>query len=227
MNSKKLPSKKLAATLAHVLGLDALDKTELLEALSRDLIQEKGLGSGIESPSFTSEVHEIQDHESVLLKNWFNIALLEFSGCENFVENPRQIASLFAVSEAQANCSLQELLQAGFLTRDKNGKLKKANGKMRLPTTRSRAMVREFHEQMLRKAITDLKTHTDSESFQARLTTGYTVALNPEKLEEAKVILHKALIQIATLMCTGECSQVYQLQAQLFPLGDFKKTKES
>jgi hypothetical protein len=113
--------------------------------------------------------------------------------------------------------ALRELEQEGYLVR-KKGILKKQNKKMRIPTTRSRQLIRNFHIQMLDRAKYQLQTKSDKESFERRLVTGYTISTNTKQLSKAKLIMEKALIEISTTLSQGMPNEVYQLQFQLFPL---------
>ena len=155
--------------------------------------------------------------ESILLAR-LHMAILEVSGCRNFSESLRSLAIRFSSSESKVRAALDDLLRSGHLVRKPNGRLQKTAEKMRIPTQRSRAIVRNFHAQMMKKAIAHMTTPTTAPDFSDRLMTGFTISVNPEHLEEAKLILQKALLQIAELLSSGECERVYQLQAQLFPL---------
>ena len=220
LNSKKLPSRRLATVLASVLDIDALAKSELMNSLSRDIVEAKGLENSKpdERAHARREVREVLADDHVLLENWLHIALLEASGCANFSEDHQLLAKRFSVSESKIRSSLESLLRSGYLNRKSDGQLEKSIEKMRIPTHRSRAAVRDFHGQMMKKAIAHMTSETSAQSFSERLMTGFTVSVNPEHLEEAKLILQKALLQIAELLSTGHCERVYQLQAQLFPL---------
>jgi len=70
---------------------------------------------------------------------------------------------------------------------------------------------------MMRRGLLQLERPVDQSSFQNRLFTGYTVAVDPDKILEAKNLIHKFLLETCQLLSTGPCTQVYQLQVQFFP----------
>lgn len=220
LNSKKLASRRLALALSDALDLDALAKSEVLESLARDIMAAKGITNPMTTAKepLQNRVRDVIDDDRLLLKSWLHMAVLESTGCDNFTEDAAKLAKRFSVKERQIQLVLEDLIRSGFLVRDENRRLHKSEEKMRIPTNRSRPAVREFHGQMLKKAANELTTRPAAEAFHARLITGYTVAVNPEHLEQAKLILHHALLDIAELLSTGDCERVYQIQAQLFPL---------
>ena len=91
---------------------------------------------------------------------------------------------------------------------------------MRIPTTRSRQIIRQFHLQMIDKAKLHLQKNNEKVSFEKRLVTGYTIAVNPKQINKAKLILEKALIEASMQLIKGKAKEVYQLQLQLFPLSE-------
>jgi uncharacterized protein (TIGR02147 family) len=224
LNSKKLASRRLLDALSDALDLDVLARSELSDAYLSDVLSSKGLRQplqrsvGKDFVQSSDPVKEIIADDQTLLKSWLHMAVLESTGCSNFSEAQGALARRFSVKEDKVAGVLRELLQSGYLQRDADGRLGKTDKKMRIPTNRTRAVVREFHAQMLQKGLAHLGTRTSAEDFQARLMTGYTVAVNLKNLDQAKLILQKALQEIAELLSTGDCERVYQLQAQLFPL---------
>lgn len=220
INSKRLAPQKHLAVLASSLGFDSLATRNLERAHGRDWLREKGLADDntmARDASEDPEIHEVTSDDSILLKSWSHLALLEFTTCENFREDTDEVATRFGLSPKQVRQTFDELEQAGFVVRSR-GRLKKKNKKMRVPTQRSREIIRKFHLQMLQRAIAHLQASHDRTTFGKRLITGYTVAVNPENVDRVKVALEKALLEASAQLATGSCSEVYQLQLQLFPL---------
>lgn len=215
INGKKLGSLTTVMKLGRSLEMDPLDLLDLQEALERDWLRKKGIEPRKELPS-RLEVEKVILDDEVLLKSWLNLALLEFTTCDNFKEDLDFLSEKFQAPRPLIRMALNELKKSGFVKHE-NGQLRKQTRQMRIPTHRSRKIVREFHSQMLDKAKKEL-CKDGPEDFAQRLITGYTIAGNPARLEEAKTILQKALIDIAQVLCEGECTEIYQLQSQLFKL---------
>lgn len=221
LQSKRLVPQKHLTKIGASLDFDSLKQSQLVNAFRSDLLKKKGIDqsfSGFQSnEKDINEIYEVIEGDAILLKNWFYIALLEYSLCKDFKEDFDFLAKKFLVPKNEIQKALHELEQEGYLIR-KNGVLEKQNKKMRIPTTRSRQLIRNFHIQMLDRAKYQLQTKTDKESFDRRLVTGYTISTNTKQLAKAKIILEKALIEVSTLLSQGSPNEVYQLQLQLFPL---------
>ena len=69
---------------------------------------------------------------------------------------------------------------------------------------------------MIAKALWTLNHKQDDVSLANSLITGITIATNPKQIEKAKEKLTIALHDIAEILSTGECTEVYQLNLQLF-----------
>lgn len=86
-----------------------------------------------------------------------------------------------------------------------------------VPTGRSKAEVRQFHDQMIVKSRAELKK-TEAQDFTRRYITGATFALNSAQLEQLKSLVASFLNEITQAGAQGPCDEVYQCNVQLFPL---------
>ena len=222
LNSKRIVPRKHLKLLAESLNFDALATADLIEAHTRDWLVAKGIKAPRDrraaQRSSTLEIEDVIEDDHILLKSWLHLALLESFACEDFSAQPNALARRFGVPEKNIVETLADLQRAGFLVIAKDGRWVKKNKKMRIATKRSRQLVRDFHTQMLKKALQHMQSQTESEAFENRLVTGYTVSANPKKIKKAKLILEKALIEACTALIDGKCTEVYQVQLQLFPL---------
>lgn len=233
LSSKRLPPKKSLLKLAKSLDLDALAVEVLLKAHSQDWLVQKGISPEKAKPvdnHIDNQINEFQtiiSDDAVLLKSWLHLAILEFSTCQNFTADPASLAKIFNTNISNVKVVLYDLKTSGFLATNSEGQLEKTKLKMRIPTSRSREAVRNFHVESLKKSITHLQTKKDQASFEKRLMTGYTLAVNPKNLEQAKIMIQKSLVEIVSKLTDGSCTEVYQLQIQLFPLSNTEETKEN
>lgn len=220
-NSKRLPNLETLTKMGSHLDMDKLALSELKDAYQLDWLKKKKIKAELVRKTRTvkEDVEVTLMEDSDVFNSWLNLAIAEFTGCEAFTEDVARLAKLFSVTPQEARQSLHFLMKTGFVVRDESGRLRKRYQKVRFPVSnRSRQQMRSFHKQMMLKAIHHMQTQTDQESYSKRLINGYTVAVNPDQVEAAKVMLQQALIDIGLALTSGNCSEVYQLQVQLFPL---------
>ena len=94
---------------------------------------------------------------------------------------------------------------------------KKVHSRLEIPTARPEEAIRHFHLQMIQKAI-DAANSTNAEDFAARDITGMTMPLNPARLPEAKARIKRFRRSLMSYVTRGKCTELYQLNVQLFPL---------
>lgn len=223
LNSKRLPNLETLKQLGLHLEMDKLALAELKDAYQVDWLKKNNIkATPIKKSTKKTSKEDIEVtlmDDTDIFKSWLNLAIAEFTGCDGFTEEPNRLSKLFAASPEEIKQSLYWLTSSGFLVRDENGALKKKYKKVRFPIShRSRQQMRSFHKQMMLKAIRHMETNTDQEAFQRRLINGYTIAVAPDKVETAKIMLQKSMIEIAQLLSSDKTTEVYQLQVQLFPL---------
>jgi uncharacterized protein (TIGR02147 family) len=219
LSGKKTLSSDLATKLGHNLQMDELQKDQLKAALDLFRLPQKAI-----------EISALEEYELApastewILSKWYITAVLDLVTCEDFKESADWIASRLEISSTQANDALIILEKVGLIIRDENsGSLRKKYAKIRFPTKISKTVVRDFHLAQMRRAAQLMNLRNSQDDFDGRLITGLTVASNPEKIQEAKAILHTALYEVANLLSNGRCSEIYQINLQFFPHTKKKK----
>jgi len=150
-----------------------------------------------------------------VLSQWYHLAILNLLTCE-IDRSTSTLSRKLGITEAEAETSLQ-LLKHLELASCEDGAWRKTDLHMLSPTTRSQTEVRNFHRAMIKKAYEEL-SRIGQEAFNERLITGFTIAVNPENLEEAKRVIFDALSDLSHKLSHGSCTEVYQCNVQLFPL---------
>lgn len=224
-NSKRLPNFETLKQLGLFLDMDKLALTELKEAYQVDWLRKNHIDTAPvkkQSKKIRSDLSDIEVpmmDDTLIFKSWLNLALSEFTLCDGFTEDPLTLSRLFSVSPQEIKEAFHYLIKSEFLVRDESGVLRKKHKKVRFPfSRRSRQLMRNFHKQMILKSLRHMETCTDQQAYDRRFIDGYTIAVAPEKIEEAKLMLQKSMIEIAETLTDGKAEEVYQLQVQLFPI---------
>lgn len=206
----------------EILNIDAIAAKELKRHLIISYMKELGLE---ESDLFGMPPVSVMDyddrHLSIkdmnILNPWYNIAILEFSACEDFVKDPAWIAKRLGLRVDQVEKSLTYLLLNGFLVESEEG-YRKSSRKLRLPMFKSHEVVRYFHKAMMELAVREMFQKTDDQSYASRLITSTSIAVNSAKLEESKAQIAKMQLEIAEMLNQEPCDEVYNLTIGLFPI---------
>lgn len=212
--------------LTDALGMDDSSKRRLREAMLRERVKgrrettsflKEVLSEGKRATSTLNSYAEGGANEHSLLEPWFKVALLDLITCANFQPDAEWIAKRLGIHAAEAKRGFHQLAEAGMIA-EKDGRWIKAESKMRFPTRRSMPSVRRYHRRMMEKAIHLLESRTSDKDFAERMITGISFAVNPKRLPKARERLLEMLYEIAEILTQGECTEVFQLNAQLFAL---------
>lgn len=145
------------------------------------------LNQNISMTDIFEDSQKIEMDQIECLKTWYHIAILELTTCENFKSDIKWISKKLKIPQVEVCDAIERLLRLGLLKEDQN-KWIKTNKKLSISTTKSLSAVREFHKQTSNKAIECMNRNTTEKDFKKRSIIGATMAMNPNKIEEAKRI---------------------------------------
>lgn len=148
--------------------------------------------------------------------NWLDVSIMDFLAARGFRSEIPWIAKRLKVPAALVEESIARL-ERRKLVCFAGEKLVKTSQKIHFCPTRSQPFVRQYHRDMTRKALSAMD-RTDPVSHDLQDFRGATLTLNPEKIPEAKKRLKEFVEEMGDLLSEGECSELYQLNLQLFPL---------
>lgn len=221
---KKFPIAKLNQ-LSKALSLDEFQVKAFKEALLyENFNQDKKKLEQLEElvdhrnqnkNSSLSKYRELEEIKQDFMSHWYNIAIMDLTTCSNFQFNYQWIAKKLNLPIQDVKESIKKLTEEKLL-KVENGKLVKETKNLRISLLKSKNHIRQFHQSMITKALWTLNNKQDEVSRANRLITGITIATNPKQIEKAKEKLTIAIHDIAEILSTGECTEVYQLNLQLF-----------
>lgn len=148
------------------------------------------------------------------MKEWYHYGITQLLYLESFKEEPRWIAKMLSISEMEAKMAIDRLLRLEILDRDENGKLYRTAAHLSTTTDIASAGIRHFQKQILEKSIESL----ERDDLLERDITSITIAINEDRLSEAKLEIKKFRLKMAEFLGTGEKTRVYNLGVHLIPL---------
>lgn len=216
-------SPKLVAPLGKVLRLDHHEIKELQRRILGELETRK-MATGVQTVREEQDAKLATDYESLgaksfwLIEEWYHLPLLNLITVENVSFDARELAKRLGVAVERVQASIERMIRDGLIKRDHKNNLIRTEMKIRFPTQRSDSRIRAYHKKMIEKALKHLDKIPTEADFNERLISGVAFAADPKKIPQAKVLLEEAMYKAAELLTDGECSEVFQLNLQLFPL---------
>lgn len=220
LSGGKRPSIRMIERAIRVLELDesaemALKRAVAAETAHGQLLLENAPQRVVEDA--VERFRPLPKGKQSLLHRWYYVAVLDLITCSDFQSEPSWIARRLGISVDQVRESLFALERLGLIQLE-GATWTKVAARVRVATQQSQKEVRDFHRQMIEKSLQELTGNTDQDAFDKRLIAGVTFAANPAELKKARQMLNEAVHQVATELMRGECTEVYQINLQLFPL---------
>lgn len=184
---------------------------EELQLLTRDL---EGRRNPVENLGKTQPMSKA---DLKLWSKWYYLPILDLTTCDDFLSDMKWISRRLKIPLGDVSEAIHFLLEKGYLVEEK-GQWKKMDLHLRYPCIAPNETIRSFHKEYLLKAIQVMKEQTSPEEFSRRVISGMIIASDPKKIAEARQVLETALLEISRILCEGECTELYQLGVQLYPL---------
>jgi len=151
------------------------------------------------------------------LEHWYHVAIRELAQLPRFRDEPKWIQEnlRYKVSLPEIKQALEFLTDHGFLERDAEGRLRKADQLIECKTGVLKPALTKFHTEMLGLAAQSISTVPSAE----RNISAFTGAIPAAKVDEARAILDDARRRIIELAQNGPSSDtVYHFGFLAFPL---------
>ena len=170
------------------------------------------------APEEKTEEEKVQKELSIdcfnAMKEWYHYGITQLLYIESFKEDSKWIAKMLSITELEAKMAIERLLRLEILDRDENGKLYRTATHLSTTTDIASAGIRHFQKQILEKSIESL----EKDDVLERDITSITIAINEDRLAEAKLEIKKFRMKMAEFLGTGEKTRVYNLGVHLIPL---------
>lgn len=215
---KKIPVGKLEK-FGEVLEIDATSIRSIKKAIAFDGMDEEIfrdiVSGGVRQD--TNLFKPLPRKKISLLSKWYYVAVLDLMTCHQFQSDETWISRKLGLLPSETKEALLVLKKLNLIEEEK-GLLKKKIKKIRFTTTQSQVEIRQFHKQMIQKALQELEFKTSTLDFNRRLIAGITLSASKKAIKKAKHKLSDVLHEIANELMDDTCDEVYQLNLQFFPL---------
>jgi uncharacterized protein (TIGR02147 family) len=153
-----------------------------------------------------------KDDEFRLVADWHHYAIVEILRTEGARSNANWIAAKLGISSEVAKSSLERLTRIGLLSFEDG--VYRVQSEFYSSGDTPSAAIRANHNQYMTLALHAL----ERQPFNARDFSGITMAIDPDRLPEAKRRIREFRRQLMAFLEGGKKARVYRLNVQLFAL---------
>jgi uncharacterized protein (TIGR02147 family) len=208
MNGKRRVSRKMAGKIADAMGLDPQERSEVLSGFK------ESSHSAAPVSGETLKYLQLTADQFRIIAKWHHFAILSLMETKGFKSDSEWIASRFGITKAQVQDALERLKRLGMISMDAPGKFRPGKAKYRTPDDLANLSLRQGHAENLELG----KQSLVRDAAHQRDFTAITMAIDPNKLVEAKVLIRNFQDDLSSLLESGQQTEVYKLCVQLFPL---------
>lgn len=211
MSDKRLPNKSTMNQLIKKLGLQDVDADRFHEAAheSKKRKVQRKVPVVLEPEQFS------------IVADWEHFALISLMKTKGFRAEESWIAERLQISKVRVAQILNQLEQAGLIKRS-TGKISGIEANITTTQDIPSEVIRQSHSQRISLALKSLK----QDPVNVRDISAITMPANPALLPEAKKMIIAFRRKLARrLGHAGNCSEVYSLNIQLFPLTHHMETE--
>jgi uncharacterized protein (TIGR02147 family) len=212
---RRFPVNK-AETVSKKLDLTPTDKRLFFESISN---KENVLDKIMISKE--DERHLIDESCFKVLAEWEHYAVLELFDFKDFEVDTESISKKLDISLTRADVVLTNLFEAKLISSE-NGCLYKIHEDVKTTEDISSQALRKSHVETLEVGIIKL----EEVDIDLRDYSSMTVAVDLDKISEAKEVIREFRRKMSTLFSEGNKSEVYNLAIQLYPLSHINNKGE-
>lgn len=205
---RRLPLKNLKTTIT-ALNLSPIKESFFKESFYRA----KAKLDDIQMKEEYQNRYILDEAHHNIIAEWEYYAVLSLVETKDFKSNPEFVAQKLEITVSRAEIVLENLLKANLLKIEVDEYILTQNALRTTEDISSKAL-RKSHIETLDMG----KNKLEEVELELRDFSSMTIAINPEKLVEAKTVIREFRQKLASLLRDGEKTDVYQVAIQLYPL---------
>lgn len=220
LKGKRKLSLKSALKVVQVLGLNQTEARHLAYLVqlekSRDLGSEQLLSVAKDKLGQFTEDRQLTMDRFRIVSDWYCFAILNLSETDGFKWHTAWIAKRLAISSAEVKIAVRRLERVGLIYRDENSRLKVSKETIWSPDGVPSEAIRNYHRQMLSKAVQALEVQPVTE----REFAGVGFPIDPKDMASLKIELNTFIDTLVAKYAKSprQKKEVYHLEMALFRL---------
>lgn len=215
-------------TLSELLGRKRRLTKVMAEKISSRLFKDEALKQNFlevfqsESRSFAppedSQQTVLEDDDLIFMGDWLYLAFLSLMETSDFSSDFRWISQRLGHSVAKIQQVSERLVRLGLIASDGENLFLRTT-KTRTATDIPSEILRQYH----RSVLSHVSKNLDDVPVHDRDVTSMTMAIDKKNLKVAKQFVASFRRTLCDLLESGEKSEVYHLNIQLFPVTSIAK----
>ena len=212
------------ATLSDVIndkrGLSPKNRKKVCQRLKLSpLVTEQFLAT--ESKDLALDKLVLEDRKFRLISDWYHYAILELSYIKDHKASVGWIAKKIGIAKTTAKDALARLVKLQLL-KIENNCLIQTTPPLKTTDNIPSLAIRKRHQKLMDMAQESI----DHDPIDKRYFYEITIAVDPDKIEEAEKMMVKSIRRIAKKLESGRPTEIYSLGTQLFPLNGRQERKK-
>ena len=214
LNGKRKVSVKIVKRISDRLCFSPKETKVLLNLFPKNKLKES------KNAAYAKEFIQLGMDQFHVISDWYHFALLSLSETSGYKDDPMWLAHRLGVSSKKIKMALERLQRLNMMRRDRQGILRASGEEFSTTDGVSSVSIRKSHSQNLELAQRSL----DHDELAMRDFTAMTMAIDPEKLGEARKMIREFRDKLCTYLESGTKKEIYKLCVQLFPLSHQEKS---
>lgn len=215
LRQKRIPSKKVAESLAESMKFNEIVCWTFLRSIEEQRRLDKELKASRLKRVEQHTVAKVTQEQFEKVSKWYHPAIMTLTQIEGFSEKPEFIAKRLGITEVEAAHALEDLIDADILFRNSEGKLV---AREQITVVDKRECTTNTLKNHQKELLDQSKQSVDRVPYGKRFHMGTAIAIDPEKLPEARKIMEEFMRSLSVFLESGKKQNVYQFSTALFPL---------
>lgn len=212
LSGKRPLSKKAAQKVSDALALSPEERAAFFKRF-------KKAGDMPEIIEESYQQMQLDAFEAV--SNWYYYAILSLLETKSAKWDQRWIGQKLRIPPAQAKIAMDNLVNLGLVSRQ-GLRWRQTGLPIKIDNMHTSAAAKRWYKQVFEKSLESL----DNDPFEARSHTCITFAMDPKHVEYAREKIRQFRLSLAReLERKGNCTRVYKLAVQMFPVSDDSQEK--
>jgi uncharacterized protein (TIGR02147 family) len=156
-----------------------------------------------------------------IIAEWEHFAVLELFNISDFLRTKEDVAERLDLTANRTDVVINNLLICKLLETDTEGKFVKIHSDVKTADDIVSQALRDSHKEAMQMGIAKV----EEIAIELRDFSSYTLAVDMNKIPEAKSLIREFRKKMAALLDEGDRKEVYQLAIQFYPLSNLNTIK--